>query len=259
MLQVYPVPILNDNYTWIIKSPDSTSVYVVDPGESGPVIQYLEEKNWSIEGLLITHSHRDHVGGIDAVLERFPAPVIGPKCPAIKQVTQIVNEHSQLCLWDDISVQVIETPGHLPEHICFFIPDAQQNLLFCGDILFSSGCGRNFVGTAEEFLTSLKKLSKLPGDCYAYCAHEYTLANIAFALNIEPNNQDLIEKRQLVQAKREAGLPSLPTTIADELNTNPFMRCHLPSVKQQAEAYIDRSIVHESEVFGALRKWKDHF
>ena len=259
MLTIHPVPILNDNYTWIIKSNDSDSVYVVDPGEYEPVARFLTTHNWKVEALLITHSHRDHTGGIDQLLATHPAPVIGPNCSAIPQITQVVDRHSSLHLWNKLAVKVLETPGHLPEHICFYISIRDQNILFCGDIMFSSGCGKNFVGTFKEFLSSLKQLSDLPENCNAYCAHEYTLSNIKFALTIEPENENLHAKRESVEKKRASGLPSLPTTIGNELKTNPFMRCALESVKASAEHYAGRKLANESEVFGVLRKWKDVF
>ena len=258
MLKIVPIPILADNYVWIIKS-HHASVYVVDPGESKPVIDYLQSEGLRIEGMLITHSHRDHVGGIDALNDYQTAPVLGPDCPAIYQITQKLYAGNRFKLWNEFDVEVIETPGHLPEHICFLVNNQNDTHLFCGDILFSAGCGRNFVGTSEEFHRSLLKLSQLPPHTQFYCAHEYTLANLKFANHIEPNNKEILEKINKIKVLRAQSRPSLPGNIGEELQINPFMRCHIPAVRQQAENYSGKPLAQDHLIFGALRKWKDSF
>ena len=259
MLEIIPVPILSDNYCWLITSEGRDSVYVVDPGEAHPVVEALQKHDFKIEALLITHSHWDHIDGIDEVLSYQQAPVIGPLCLSIPRVTEVVNESSKLKLWGEIDVQIFETPGHLPEHICFYFEDGNNKHLMCGDVLFSSGCGRNFVGSSEEFHGSLSALAKLPPDTKFYCAHEYTLANLKFAQTVEPNNNAIKAKQEATEKLRGDEQPSLPSTIGSEIETNPFMRCHHADVRKAAEQYAGQTLSKASEVFGALRKWKDAF
>ena len=257
MLTITPIPILRDNYCWVITCEQEQSAYVVDPGESGPVIQYLKANNLTLKALLITHSHRDHIGDIDGMLRFQNCPVFGPECAAIHQVTDILRNGESVELWDTYSADVIHTPGHLPEHICYYFKATGQ--LICADILFSSGCGRMFVGTPEEFHGSLTRLAQLPKETLVYCAHEYTQANLKFAKAVEPDNPDIDRKIAATEQLRAAHHPSLPSTIGNERLTNPFMRCHEASVKAAAETFAQTSLNHDPEVFAVLRRWKDQF
>ncbi len=259
MLEIVPIPILNDNYAWLIISADRSRVSVVDPGEATPVIDYIKANQIKLDSILITHSHRDHIGGIDDLLDFQKVPVFGPRCEAIPQITEILSEGDKFKLWGEHEITIIETPGHLPEHICFFMNMNGQFHLFCGDILFSAGCGRNFVGTSQEFYDSLQKLSRLPASTKFYCAHEYTQSNLKFAVEIEPFNQNIIEKINKINEVRKRAKPSLPGTIGEELLINPFMRCHIEEVKKKAENYAKLDLLQGHEIFGVLRKWKDNF
>ena len=257
MVKITPIPILSTNYCWVLQKPTNPSVYVVDPGEAQPVIEFLNRENLTVEAFLITHSHNDHIGGLNQLLKHHNAPVYGPDCKAIPQVSHPLDEHSTLHLWQEFEVKILHTPGHLPEHICFFIDELKS--VFSGDMLFSSGCGRNFVGTAHDFHHSLQRLQSLGDEVNVYCTHEYTVANIEFAMAIEPNNPHLKDKLDKAKSLRSNGIPTLPTTIAIEKDTNPFLRTHIDEVKRQAESFANKQLADDGEIFGALRKWKDVF
>ncbi|MBX2808937.1 MAG: hydroxyacylglutathione hydrolase [Cellvibrionaceae bacterium] len=259
MLIVTPIAILQDNYVWIIEHVERRSAYVIDPGDAAPVIAYLQQRQLAVAGIIITHSHRDHTGGIDALLAYQPAAVYGPDCAAIAQVSHPLYEGDDFLLWDTYRVAVLATPGHLPEHLCYFLQEGQQPWLFCADILFSAGCGRIFIGTHAEMKDSLDRLKQLPPQTQVCCAHEYTQSNLAFAQFIEPDNQAVVSRRQAVDALRADGRPSLPTTIAAELRFNPFLRCHLPAVIKAAEDAAGERLTTELAVFTALRLYKDRF
>lgn len=260
MLTITPIPALDSNYFWVIRpNLDSQAVYVVDPGDATPVIDYLTHHQLTLAAILITHRHRDHIQGIAGLLERWPVPVYGPDSELIPQVTHTLGDGDLLRL-TGITFRIIGVPGHTWEHIAYFAPpmDSKSSpILFCGDALFAGGCGRRFDGTAEIMWDSLQKLAALPDDTQIYCAHEYTQANLAFAAAVEPDNQELFTRFEQVKHTRAQGDITLPSSILLEKRTNPFLRCQQPGIKIFTENKTQQTLGTPAEVFGALRLIKD--
>ena len=220
MLHVTPIPAFRDNYIWALH--DDKIAVIVDPGEAAPVLNFLREKNLQLNTILITHHHNDHVGGNRDLLAKFPVPVYGPAAEKIDTLTLRLNENDVVNLLQlGLSFRVIQIPGHTAGHIAY----VGHGMVFCGDTLFACGCGRLFEGTAAQMHVSLSKLAALPGDTKVYCAHEYTLANIAFARAVEPDNAALLQREFDDREKRGNNIPTVPSTIQIELATNPFLRC----------------------------------
>lgn len=259
MITINSVTAFSDNYVWIISHSSHTGVYIVDPGEAGPVLNYLQSRKLSLEGIFITHSHNDHTGGVEHLLSHYPAPVYGPDHSAIPWVSEPLSGGSTPLLWQKYPVKVLETPGHLPEQISFLVMDGEKGLLFCGDVLFSAGCGRILLGTPDEMKGSLDSLKALPDTTLVYPAHEYTSANLKFALAVEPGNQNMLQRQQEVTELNARGESSLPTTIGLEQQINPFFRCGEPRVIQQIENRLGRPLKDELAVFTEMRRWKDSF
>lgn len=255
MLEISPIPVFNDNYIWWLERRGVPEVAVVDPGDPDPVLQVLRGRGLRLATLLITHHHWDHTGGIAALRRRFPdCRVIGPQDPRIDGITEAVKEGQVLLLEGlGMRLQVIELPGHTATHIGFY----GEGVLFCGDTLFTAGCGRVFDGTFEQLATSLERLASLPPETRVHCAHEYTLDNLGFARWVEANNPAILEREEEVQRRRKGGLPTVPSTLALELATNPFLRTHVPAVIQAAEAYAGVPLTTRAAVFRAVRQWKD--
>lgn len=256
------IPIFENNYVWIIKpDPVAAFVYIVDPGEAGPVINYLHHHQVTPAAILITHRHKDHIGGVSEIANRWPIPVYGPDSPAIPQVTHKLKAGDTLFI-GDWRAEVIAVPGHTSEHIAYFMrlnSSSEVDLapaLFCGDALFAGGCGRMFDGPADLMWNSLCKLAALPDNTRIFCAHEYTLANLAFALVVEPENLAIRERLTLTRAQRAQGQITLPSTISEEKRTNPFLRCHLPGAKSFAYSGNDENLT-AAQIFASLRRIKD--
>lgn len=259
MLTISPIPALDSNYFWIIRPDDqSDAVYVVDPGDAVPVMDYLAHHQLQLAGILITHRHRDHTQGIAGLLEHWPVPVYGPDSDLIPQVTHKLKGGDLLQL-DKINFKIIAVPGHTWEHIAYFGDDLPTSppILFCGDALFAGGCGRRFDGTAEIMWDSLQTLAALPDDTQIYCAHEYTQANLAFAVAVEPNNTELRVRFEQVKRMRAQGQITLPSSILLEKRTNPFLRCQQTGIKIFAEQKTKATLDTPAGVFGALRLIKD--
>lgn len=259
MLTITPIPALDSNYFWVIRpNQDTQRVYVVDPGDAAPVIAYLARHQLTLAAMLITHRHRDHTQGINDLLKHWPVPVYGPDSDLIPQISHHLADGDALQL-DGIAFNIIAVPGHTWEHIAYFAraTDDRAPLLFCGDALFAGGCGRRFDGSAEVMWDSLQKLAALPDDTLIYCAHEYTQANLAFAVAVEPDNITLLERFKHVQQLREQGHITLPSSILLEKRTNPFLRCQQAGVKKFAENDAKLSLKTTADVFGALRFIKD--
>lgn len=257
MLTIEPISAFSDNYIWLIYDSATRRAFVVDPGDAEPVRSRLDALGLTLEGVLITHHHFDHVGGLPTLCAEGGLTVFGPHNPGIEQIT------SRLSAGDSIEVlghrfDVLEVPGHTLDHIAYF-HGGEQPVLFCGDTLFAGGCGRLFEGDAKMMLASLDSLAALPSGTKVYCAHEYTLANLAFAQAVEPDNQALAVRVQQAEATRERGEPTVPSNIALELATNPFLRCREKSVAESLGAAGRDAGQSPDDVFAAVRAWKDNF
>lgn len=254
MLNVEAVPALKDNYIWAL-SRDNHCV-VVDPGEAAPILSWMRNKGLSLSAILVTHHHGDHTGGVTELLKHARAPVYGPAHEAIVTVDHPLADGARLDLPEiGARFDILAVPGHTAGHIAYY----GEGLLFCGDTLFACGCGRLFEGTPAQMHASLQRLAGLPGDTRVCCAHEYTLSNIAFALSVDPANAVLRQRAVHEQAKRDQGLPTLPSTLDLERATNPFLRCHTPALRQTAEGHAGRKLQSEIEVLGVVREMKNHF
>jgi hydroxyacylglutathione hydrolase len=230
---------------------------VVDPGDAAPVLAALQREGLTLAGILITHHHFDHVGGVPDLLAHAQVPVWGPRNPAIDCITERLGAGDRISVLD-CDFSVLEVPGHTLDHIAYF-HDGEQPLLFCGDTLFAGGCGRLFEGTPEVMHASLQAIARLPGNTRVYCAHEYTLANLAFAQAVEPDNNKLAARQRDAAALRSRGAPTVPSTLALELETNPFLRCDTSALRDALRRQGRPVGDSGAEVFATVRAWKDHF
>lgn len=253
-MEIVAVRAFQDNYVWTLR--DERHAAVVDPGEAAPVLDYLSREKLRLVAILATHHHPDHVGGIAELVKKFPVPVFGPKNEPIATLTQPVSEGDRVAIPElGLTFDVLDIPGHTRAHVAYYGAGA----LFCGDTLFACGCGRLFEGTAEQMFKSLSKLASLPDDTKVYCGHEYTLANIGFAKAVEPANRALGERETRDRKLRDAGRPTLPSTLGDEKATNPFLRCREPAVIESANKYLGARLADPVRVFAAIRDWKNKF
>jgi hydroxyacylglutathione hydrolase len=260
MLQIHPIPAFDDNYFWLIQPNDQdTEAYIVDPGAVNPVYEALSRYSLTLAGILITHHHHDHIDGAMELSKTFQIPIYGPESSKIPQITHYLYEGDNILLGTS-RTKIIALPGHTRDHIGYFIePNHDQPLLFGGDTLFAAGCGRLFDGTAEQLFQSLQRIKTLPDDTLIYCAHEYTLNNIRFALHIESNNTHLIARQSNALQIRQHHSPTIPNVLHLEKQTNPFLRCHLPQIRQRVEQLSQLSLATELEVFTQMRRLKDQF
>lgn len=256
MLTITAIPAFNDNYIWLIER--ERKAWVIDPGDPDVVMEALAEKSLQLEGLLITHHHRDHTGGINSLLAAYPdIQIYGPKSEKIPQIKTTVCRKDTVAIFGFL-FHVLEIPGHTLDHIAFYCADmCGRPVLFCGDTLFSGGCGRVFEGTYSQMYDSLMRLNALPDNTEVYCTHEYTLANLSFATEIEPDNFTLSNAIQRVKMLRANSSITLPTTLAVEREINPFLRCDQASVIAQFAS--NDSGIDPVDVFANLRKMKDNF
>ena len=226
------LPAFTDNYIWMLD--DGTSAVVVDPGEAAPVQAALDARQLALAAILVTHHHGDHVGGVDALRSRLSGPVYGPRRESIPAPYVALDDGDTVEVLGQ-RFEVIDVPGHTAGHIAYFHAGRDgAPLLFCGDTLFSGGCGRLFEGTPAQMHASLSKFAALPADTRVCCTHEYTLSNLRFAAAVEPGNGAITAYTQRCQATREAGQPTLPSSMAQELAINPFLRCTQPEVVRMA-------------------------
>ncbi len=254
MLQIEQLAVLSDNYVYLLRDSATGTVGVVDPAEPEPVLAALARLGWSLHWILNTHHHPDHVGGNEALIDATACKVVGPRADAarIPGITLALGEGEEFALGESKAC-VFDVPGHTRGHIAFWFAEAEA--LFCGDTLFALGCGRLFEGTPAQMWDSLSRLKALPGDARVYCAHEYTQSNGRFALAMEPGNAALQARMRDVDARRAAGQPTVPSTLAEEWATNPFLRPD--SVEIQATlALAGHNLV---DVFAATRARKDTF
>ncbi|WP_165312073.1 hydroxyacylglutathione hydrolase [Vibrio ziniensis] len=252
MLQIKSIPAFNDNYIWLIQNSDNRCA-VVDPGDANPVLAYLEQHGLTLDTILITHHHNDHTGGIRELAKHYlDIEIIGPSHDHVPYLTQNVSGGDQIELFGE-RFWVLGLPGHTLGHIGY----AGDGKLFCGDVLFSAGCGRVFEGTMEQMFTSLEKILALPEETEVYCAHEYTASNIAFAIAVEPNNEQLQIYRDEVIRLRAQNKSTIPTTLRREKWINPFLRTREASV---IKSVTNRTTQNDPiSIFTALREWKNDF
>ncbi|HLV29407.1 MAG TPA: hydroxyacylglutathione hydrolase [Burkholderiaceae bacterium] len=257
--RLLPLPALSDNYIWLFRQDDNA--IVVDPGEAEPVEQYLEQHGLTLQAILLTHHHGDHVGGALALHNRSNAPVYGPAGERLPVCHHRLSEGDTVQLRDfGLTLSVLDVPGHTAGHIAYHgRPASGAPMLFCGDTLFAAGCGRLFEGTPQQMLESLSKFRNLPGESLVCCAHEYTLSNLRWALQVEPGNAALQERFAHATELREQGLPTLPSTLALEWETNPFLRTAVTPVAESAAQNAGSALRSEVEVFAQLREWKNNF
>ena len=257
MLNIHPVPAFRDNYIWVIHNQDHAAV--VDPGIASPVIDYLQSEKLQLCAILITHHHSDHTGGIAELTQSFNVPVYGPGNESIAGITHPLRENDSVRLEDiAVNLSVIDIPGHTRGHIAYY-GSTPFAMVFCGDTLFSCGCGRIFEGHAAQMYQSLQKLCRLPDDTRIYCTHEYTLGNIRFARTADPENRKLIELEIAVEQLRQRNIPTLPTLLSHEKAVNPFLRCDQPALINSAQQHAAAPLPDPSRVFSVLREWKNNF
>ncbi|MCK5831534.1 MAG: hydroxyacylglutathione hydrolase [Methylococcales bacterium] len=254
MLEIIQLPVLTDNYIYILHDPDSNETGVIDPAISQPVLDTLKSRKWSLSYIFNTHHHSDHVGANIELKERTGCQIVGfgEDSKRIPGIDKKLKHRDEIKLGSQIA-KVFATPGHTLGHIVYYF--ASNHVLFCGDTLFSMGCGRLFEGTAEQMWHSLQQLKSLPKETKIYCTHEYTQANGQFALTLEPDNQALIIKMQEVNKRRSLHQPTIPSTLEQELATNPFLRENSPALQQSINMEYQSSIA----VFRKIRELKDNF
>jgi hydroxyacylglutathione hydrolase len=221
-MTLLPIPAFADNYIWLLENGETA--WIVDPGDAAPALEVLHEKNLQLAGILLTHHHPDHSGGIAELLKHYQVPVYGPDNSPVRVLISHPLQDGSCITLGNMAFSVIAIPGHTLDHIAFY--SAAEKILFCGDTLFSAGCGRVFEGTHEQMYQALLKLAELPDDTMVCCGHEYTLSNLRFAASLEPANNNILEHQKQCEILRAKNLPTLPSTIAQEKKINPFLRCH---------------------------------
>ena len=225
-MKLVPLPAFQDNYLWVLH--DGQRALVVDPGDAQPVLAFLRESGLQLEAILVTHHHQDHIGGLAAVRDATGAQVFGPAREAIPGPLRSLAQGDRIEALG-LHFEVLDVPGHTAGHIAYFTPEVDgAPLLFCGDTLFSGGCGRLFEGTPAQMLASLDALAALPARTRVCCTHEYTLANLRFARAVEPDNEELARYQQHCEELRRRDQPTLPATIGQERRINPFLRTRQP-------------------------------
>lgn len=260
-ITVSPINAFNDNYLWVIGRTNHAHIAIVDPGDANACIEYIEKNNKKLSTILITHHHKDHTGGINLLKQyceekQWPLTIYAPKNEPVNTCDIRVSEQQKITIAElDLNINIIDLPGHTHGHIAYLTDDK----LFCGDTLFSGGCGRVFEGTAEQMLSSLNKLKALPEKTHVYCAHEYTLANLNFALTVDPENLELVHYYNQVKHMREKNQATIPTSIRQEKLINPFLRCSNEAIRTSVQEYNHNATPDELSIFTHLRLWKDHF
>jgi len=280
-MRIEAIPAFEDNYIWALRH--GGAVAVVDPGEAAPVLHFLERTGDRLCAILVTHRHGDHIGGIAELVARHPVPVYGPALEAAEVVTHPLQDGARVALPElAVEFEVLHVPGHTLGHVAYYARAGQPQAgisppvggsepglrawgannnrlgeLFCGDTLFGAGCGRVFEGTLEQMHASLARLAALPADTRVYCAHEYTQSCLRFAATVEPGNPAIAERAARVAGLRAAGQPSVPSSLAEELATNPFLRWDAPAVRAAAAARLGHAPADAAATFAAIRVWRD--
>ena len=255
-MNLIPLPAFSDNYIWLLHH--HGRALVVDPGDAQPVLDALTRYGLVLDLILVTHHHPDHVGGVSTLVTATQCEVYGPAHEKMPLPVIPMGQGSTLT-WQDLTFQVMDVPGHTAGHIAFWTqPQSMDPVLFCGDTLFSAGCGRLFEGTAAQMLASMDLLSELPGETQVCCAHEYTLSNLKFARCVEPDNLALVQYQAHCEQLRSQSLPTLPARLDTELQINPFLRSRTSSVRSSVQNYTPTA-TDDAAMFAALRQWKNDF
>jgi len=254
MLDIAQIPVLRDNYLYLVRDPTTETVAAIDPAVFDDTMRALDQRGWHLTHILNTHHHADHTGANLELKKATGCQIVGPRADAhrIPGIDVLVGDEDEVTLGGCVS-KVFDVPGHTSGHICYWFADS--NALFCGDTIFSIGCGRLFEGTPKQMWHSLKRLRSLPDDTLVFCAHEYTAANIAFAMTLEPEHPPLLQRAAEVKVLRAQNLPTVPSTIAKEKNANPFLRADDPRL----QSAIDMAGAQPVEVFAEIRRRKDIF
>jgi len=254
MLTIRPIPAFKDNYIWLLSGPEKPYAVLVDPGDAQPVLEALERLSLIPGAILVTHHHWDHTNGIRTLLKHYPMAVYGPASEAIPGLTHPLKQGDRVSFPEiGADFQVLDVPGHTRGAIAFY----GNGALFCGDTLFTAGCGRLFEGTAAQMHASLTKFAALPDQTQVYCGHEYTVENLHFAQVVEPANPDIQARLNEATGRRAVALPTVPASLAVEKCTNPFLRTAVPQLIAAAERYAGHRLPTGAEVFAAVRRWKD--
>jgi len=259
-MHVKPIQAFKDNYIWLLETP--SHVLLVDPGEAAPALAALAAVNKPLAAILITHRHRDHIGGVAQVVAAHPAPVIGPALPEASWPRHtVVGEGARIEPIAGLEFELMHLPGHTREHLAFFQPGGpgEPPRLFCGDVLFTGGCGAVFEGTMAEMQQALARIRALPGETLIYCGHEYTEDNLRFARHALPDHAPIAARSAEVAARRQRGEVTVPETLSVECATNPFLRWDDPVLIKRAAEWAGTGLATDDAVFGAVRRWKDAF
>ena len=259
MLEFLALPAFQDNYIWLILDPQRQEAAVVDPGDAVPVITWLgRHPEYQLRHVLVTHHHRDHTGGLATLKAATDCRIWGPKAETIAGLDRQLNDGDSISILGQ-TLQVYAVPGHTLGHIAFYCDDPEEPWLLSGDTLFAGGCGRLFEGTPAQMHASLQRLANLPPATKVFCTHEYTQANLTFAAAVTPDDPVVSERLESVRQARDAGRITLPSTIAEELRSNPFLRAHEPALQRACEDHEPGSAGDDMQCFATLRRWKDNF